>query len=135
MLTGLKESSLACKCVFYRPERNPKGEPHGIEFWRFWNAEIQYTNGYTSKSRWKKMELLVSLSCLPLDSWSLKCQKWFIFVFFWWQHKISHNLGKLFKCIWKILFNSFRKCYGLLSSDILLVRYQLLKTRDFGIFL
>ena len=31
-LTGLKESSLACKCVFYRPERNPKGEPHGVEF-------------------------------------------------------------------------------------------------------
>ena len=81
------------------------------------------------------MELLVSLSCLPLDSWSLKCQKWFIFVFFWWQHKISHNLGKLFKCIWKILFNSFRKCYGLLSSKILLARCQPLKTQDFGIFL
>ena len=25
-------SSLACKCVFYRPEHNAKGEAHGIEF-------------------------------------------------------------------------------------------------------
>ena len=32
MLTGLKVSSLACKCVFYRPEHNDKEEPHGIEF-------------------------------------------------------------------------------------------------------
>ena len=32
MLTGLKVSSLACKCVFYRPEHNAKEEPHGIEF-------------------------------------------------------------------------------------------------------
>ena len=28
MLTGLKVSSLACKCVFYRPEHNEKGGPH-----------------------------------------------------------------------------------------------------------
>ena len=27
-----------------------------------------------------------------------------------WQHKISHTLGKIFKCIWKILLSSFRKC-------------------------
>ena len=32
MLTGLKMSSLACKCVFYRPEHNVKVVPHGIEF-------------------------------------------------------------------------------------------------------
>ena len=30
MLTGLKMSSLACKCLFYRPEDNVKGEPDGI---------------------------------------------------------------------------------------------------------
>ena len=28
MLTGWKESSLACKCVFYRPEQNAKGGGH-----------------------------------------------------------------------------------------------------------
>ena len=32
MLTGLKVSSLACKCAFYRPEHNAKERPHGIEF-------------------------------------------------------------------------------------------------------
>ena len=31
MLRGLKVSSLACKCVFYRPEHNTKREPHGTE--------------------------------------------------------------------------------------------------------
>ena len=29
---GLKVSSLACKCVFYRPELNTKAGAHGIEF-------------------------------------------------------------------------------------------------------
>ena len=32
ILTGLKVSSLPCKCVFYRPEHNANGEPHEIEF-------------------------------------------------------------------------------------------------------
>ena len=32
MSTALKKSSLACKCVFYRPEHNAKGAPHGTEF-------------------------------------------------------------------------------------------------------
>ena len=32
MLAGLKVSSLACKCVFYRPEHNAKGGPHKTKF-------------------------------------------------------------------------------------------------------
>ena len=32
MLTGLKVSSLACKCVFYRPEHNAKGVPMEMNF-------------------------------------------------------------------------------------------------------
>ena len=32
MLTGLKVSSLACNCVFYRPEHNAKRRPHEIYF-------------------------------------------------------------------------------------------------------
>ena len=32
MLTSLKVPSLACECVFYRPEHNAKGRPQGIEF-------------------------------------------------------------------------------------------------------
>ena len=43
-ITGLKGSYLACKCVFYRPEHNAKGRPHGTEFWRSWNAKLKYTN-------------------------------------------------------------------------------------------
>ena len=43
-LTGLKVSSLACKCVFYRPGNNAKGGPHGTEFWRSRNVKMKYTN-------------------------------------------------------------------------------------------
>ena len=32
MLTGLQVSSLPCKYVFYRPEHNVKGGPHGIQW-------------------------------------------------------------------------------------------------------
>ena len=32
MLTGFKVSSLACKCVFQRPEHNAKRGSHGIKF-------------------------------------------------------------------------------------------------------
>ena len=32
MFKGLKVSYLVCKCVFYRPEHNAKGGPHGTEF-------------------------------------------------------------------------------------------------------
>ena len=34
MLTTLKVSSLACKCIFYRPEQNAKEGPHGTEFFK-----------------------------------------------------------------------------------------------------
>ena len=30
-LADMKVSSLACKCVYYRPEHNAKGRPHSIE--------------------------------------------------------------------------------------------------------
>ena len=32
MLTELKESSLACICILYRPEHNAKGDPMDINF-------------------------------------------------------------------------------------------------------
>ena len=32
MLTDMKVPSLAYKFVFYRPEHNAKGEPHGTRF-------------------------------------------------------------------------------------------------------
>ena len=42
MLTDLKVSSLTCKCVFYRPELNAKGDP--IEL-NLGNLEMKHTNG------------------------------------------------------------------------------------------
>ena len=54
MLTGLKVSSLTCKCTFDRPEYYAKGVPNGSEFWWSWNEEIRYTKGLSSKSRWEK---------------------------------------------------------------------------------
>ena len=32
MLTGLNVSSLTCKCVFYGPEHNTKGDPLKLNF-------------------------------------------------------------------------------------------------------
>ena len=61
-------------------------------------------------------------------------KKWLIFcIFRWWQH-ISHSFRKIFQRIWKILFSSFRKCYGLLVSELLLARCQPLKIQGFGNF-
>ena len=31
---------------------------------------------------------------------------------------INHTLDKIFKCIWKIIFNSFRRYYGLVNSEL-----------------
>ena len=49
MLIGLKVSSLACKCVFYRPEHNANGKPHTIEFCSSRNVKMRFTNGESSK--------------------------------------------------------------------------------------
>ena len=81
----------------------------------------------------RKVGSFVYLSCLLLELWSLKCQKWPLsYVFCWWQQKINHSLGKIFQRIWKILFHFFRKCYGLLVSQLPLARYRLLKIEHFG---
>ena len=41
------------------------------------------------------------------------------------------SLGKVFKCIWKVLFGPFTKYYGLWSSDLPLANCQHLKIQDF----
>ena len=45
------------------------------------------------------------------------------------------SLDKIFKCIWKVLFSSFRKYYGLCSSELPSAKFQHLKIQDFGISL
>ena len=44
MLAGLKVSSLTCKYVFYRPERNGKAGPLGIEFCKLWNETMNFAS-------------------------------------------------------------------------------------------
>ena len=41
------------------------------------------------------------------------------------------SLGKIFKCIWKVLFGHFTKYYGLWSSVLPLANCQHLKIQDF----
>ena len=41
------------------------------------------------------------------------------------------SLGKIFKCIWKVLFGPFTKYYGLWSSVLPLANCQHLETQDF----
>ena len=43
MLAGSKMFSLTCKCIFYGPELNAKGGPHGIEFCKSWNQRYKCT--------------------------------------------------------------------------------------------
>ena len=54
--------------------------------------------------------------------------------FCWCQQKFSHGLYKIFISIWKILYSSLRKCYGLLDSQLPLARYQPFKIHSFTIF-
>ena len=49
----------------------------------------------------------------------IKMQKWLILCTFCWiQQNISLSFGKIFKCIWKVLFCFFRKYYGLCTSEL-----------------
>ena len=64
---------------------------------------------------------------------SWPCEKWLIFcIFCWWQQKISHNLGKMFKSIWRILFGCLWKCYGLFDSELTLARGLTLRIQGLG---
>ena len=47
--------------------------------------------------------------------------------------KIRSSLGKIFTCIWKVLFGPFRKYYGLCTSELPLAKFHRLKIEDLGI--
>ena len=130
MLTGMKVSSLVRKCVFYRPELTGKSRPDGtgIKFLKFKTEMYQRIE---LKEYMRKMVSFVQLCLLP-ESWSLKRQKW-LDTFFWIQQKFSSSLGKIFNWICKVLYHSFRKCYGLCTSGQPLPKFQRLKLDHFGI--
>ena len=130
MLTGMKVSSLVRKCVFYRPELTGKSGSDGtkIKFLKFKTVMYQRIE---LKEYMRKMGSFVQL-CLMPESWSLKRQNW-LDTFFWIQQKISSSLGKILNWICKVLFDPFRKCYGLCTSGQPLPKFQPLKLEDFSI--
>ena len=135
MLAGLKVPSLACKCVFYRPEHNAKGGMggEGMEL-NFEGLEIQKWNMPTDRAQ--RVDDKNGVICLVImytpGVMVIKMSKM--------AHLLmpaktqSQCLDKMFTCIWKILFSSIRKCYGLLDSELLLARYQPLRIQSFVIF-
>ena len=130
MLTAMKVSSLAPRCVFYRTTLTGKWGPYGteIKFLKF-KTEMHQRKGLK--------EYMRGVICLVMFTprvMVIKCQKWFISCTFCWiQQNISSSLGKIFKCIWKALFGPFRKYYGLCTSELPLAKFQCLKIQDFGI--
>ena len=62
MLTSFKVSSLAKKCMFYRPEHNAKGIELNFEGL---NARMKYTSEQKWNSRWEKMGHLSSYHVQP----------------------------------------------------------------------
>ena len=106
MLIGLKLSSLVRKSVFYRPELTGKSGPHETEI-RFLEFKTEMYQRIELKEYMRKMGSFVQLCLLP-ELWSLKRQKW-LDTFCWVQQKISSSLGKIFKCICKVLFGPFTK--------------------------
>ena len=115
-------SYLECKHVFYKPEHNAKGEPHGIKFQSSWNVKIKYNNRYSSKSGWEKWGHFYHIFSQSYSVWSLKCQIWFIFsTFNWWQQNIvkvwAKYLSALLNSFWDFLENGRvnRSCWSYLS--------------------
>ena len=53
--------------------------------------------------------------------------------FCWIQQNMSSSLGKIFRCICKVLFGPLKKYYELLTSEIPLAKFQRSKMQEFGI--
>ena len=79
MLTGLKVLSLASKFVFYRPEHNAKGRPHGIEFWRSWNANISTDRAHNVDEKNGTICLVIMFTLKVM--FIKMSKKWLILVF------------------------------------------------------
>ena len=127
-------SSLACNSVLYKPEHNGRRDPMTLNFE---GIEMQKWNIPTDRvQRWmKKNGVICIVFMLTPGVTVIKMSKMARFCISCKRlQKIGHSLGKIFKCIWKTLFSSFRKCYGLLDSELSLAWFQPLKIQVFGIF-
>ena len=132
MLTGLKMSSWQINVHFYRLEQN-------IMQWKSpMELNLNQRNipmDKIQKRRWEKWDHL-SIYHVYTQSYGYEnvASGSFFCILCWWQQKTSHSLGKIFKCIWKISFSSFSKCYELLSWELPFARCHPLKIQDFGVF-
>ena len=73
MLTGFKASSLASKCVFYRPEHNANGGHLKLNFEGILECKDEINQRTRAQRVDEKMIPIVELSCLLPELWLLKC--------------------------------------------------------------
>ena len=125
MLTGLKMSSLVCRRIFYGSEHNAKWEPMNMNFE---GLEIRIWNILTDRAQKvdEKNEVTCIATMFTPRVMVIKMSKMAYFLFFLLttDKRISHSFDKIFQSILKILFRSFRKCYGLWHSELTLARCQ-----------
>ena len=97
MLTGLKVSPLACKCVFYRSE-----------LWKSSNADVKYTSGYSSKNREKNGVICLAIMFIPgvMVIKMLKMAHFFAFSDNCSKQVVT-AFGFISTCAWKILLSFF----------------------------
>ena len=108
--------TLSCKCVFCEPEYNTRWKCKNEMYQPIVICIVFMVTPGVMVIKISKLAHFFCISC-------------------WMQQKIGHSLGKMFKYILKILFRFFRKCYGLLRSELSLAWFQPLKIQGFGIFL
>ena len=125
-------------CKFYRPQHNRKGGMDPVEL-NFEGLEMKKWNIPTDRAQRKDRKKWVSFPVIMFTPQVIviKMSKMTHFLYFRLipPKSQSQYFDKIFICIWKILFSSLRKCYGLLNSELPLARYQPLKIQSFIIFL
>ena len=83
MLTGLKVSSLACKCVFNRPKHNAEREnPMEVNFEGLLNFEVQKVNVTTDQLVAEKNGVICLVIMFTLRVMVMKMSKMFQFLYF-----------------------------------------------------
>ena len=104
--------------------------PHGTEILRF---QMQKWN--ISTYRAQRVDEKNDAICLVMFTSKvmvIRMSKMAHLMYFLFNtEKNRHSLGKIFKCIWKVLFDPFTKYYGLWSSVLPLANWQHLKIQDF----
>ena len=130
MLTGLKESSLVRKCVFYRLEYTGKWGSHGTEI-KFLKFKFEIYQRIKLKEQMRKMGSFVQLSLLP-ELWLLNVKNSSFYL-------LSAGYNKKSVPVWvrnlsaSERFCLLRKYYGFHTSQLPLAKFQRLKKQNFGI--